>query len=579
MARNWLCRDGVPILERLEEPVERTQRTFLKLLLGGLVGLVLVIALAWSGWRAYQQWEEGHQVRQATLFTRAGDYKSAALSARRALQLNPNSTGAMRVMAQLAEKAHERVALDWRRKVVQLEPAAAADAIALSSCALQFGDLPLAEKALASVRGAERSTAAYHLAQGRLAKARKDTATAVMEFRQALQTAPGDESAELEYALACLDQSDPAQRDEGERILTRLRNSPAQRAAATRALFVDGVTHHHHPRGLRSLAAELQSYPEALFTDRLLYLDVLRQLGDREYATYLTQIEKDASGKPADLAALISWMNSNNMSLVAIDFARSLSPDLLAKWPVPGALAEAYGRVSDWPALRKLAATGSWGEFDFLRHAYLARAMRGENNTTVATREWTDATKAAAAQPKLVLTLARTIYDWGWKNESIELLWQLTKYAEMQVEALRALYAYYQKGHDAPGLYRVLTRLNELDPGDAKVQNNLNQISLLLGVDLERASKRAAELYAKAPTDPGYLSTYAFSLYRKGDSKGAVAAMSRLGEQALQDPAVAAYYAIFLAATGDKQSARRFLDRGKQADLLPEEKSLLARAE
>jgi predicted Zn-dependent protease len=579
LAHDWLCRRAVPILQRLEEPIERTQRTFIKLLAGILVALAVVILVAWGGCHTYQRWEERHQIRQATAFFEHADFKSAALSARRALQLNANSTGAMRIMAQLAEKARDRVALDWRRKIVQLEPASTDDAIALSNCARQFGDMQTAEKSLAKISPAGKNTAAFHVAVGRLANARKNPTEAKREFGQALQLAPGDESYQMEYALACLEQTSTAERAEGLGILERLRSSPAQRIAATRALFVDGVTHHHDPEELRNLARDLQSYPEASFPDRLLYLDVLRQIRDREYANYLTQIEKDATAKPADLGALFSWMNTNGMSLVAIDFAKSLPQELLGKWPVPWTLAEAYGKISDWPALEKLTTSGNWEEYEFLRHAYLTRALRGQNNPAAATRTWTDATKAAAARPQSVLMLARMIYDWGWKNESIELLWQLTKYPEMQFEALHALYLYYQKGHDTQGLYRVLSRLSEIDPGDMKVQNNLAQISLLLNVDLDRAEKRASELYSKEPADAAYLSTYAFSLYVKGDSKGALNAMRKLSEDDLKQPSLAAYYAIFLAAAGDKERARTYLELGKQAELLPEEKALLERAE
>jgi predicted Zn-dependent protease len=579
VARDSLCRKLVPILHRLEEPIERTQRTFIKLSLGILAALVLVILLVWGGYHSYQRWEERHQVRRAAVFLENSDFKSAALSARRALQLNANSTGAMRIMAQLAEKARDRVALDWRRKIVQLEPGSTADAIALSNCALQFGDMQTAEKSLVSISGAGKSSAAFHAAAGRLAKARKNPLEAKREFGQTLQLAPGDESYEMDYALACLEQTSAAERAEGLAILEKLRNSPAQRIAATRALFVDGLAHHHDPEELRNLARDLQNYPEASFADRLLYLDVLRQLRDPEYARYLTQIEKDAMVKSADLGALLSWMNMNGMSMVAIDFSKSLPPELLTKWPIPWALAEAHGKLGDWPALEKLTAAGKWGEFEFLRHAYLTRALRGENNAATATREWTDATKTASAQPQSVLMLARMIYDWGWKNESIDLLWQLTKYAEMQLEALRALYLYYQKEHDTQGLYRVLSRLNEIDPGDSKVQNNLAQVSLLLHVDLDRASKRATELYRKEPSDPAYVSTYAFSLYSRGDAKGALDAMGKLRVDQLQDPSLAAYIGIFLAATGDKEKARIYVERGKGADLLPEEKTLLGRAE
>jgi len=562
----------------LDEPIERTQRTFIKLSLGILCGILLLIVFGWGGCRGYRIWEERQQVRHATAFLEAGKFNPAALSARRALQLNPNSTGAMRVMAQLAERSHDRVALDWRRKIVELNPRSTEDAIALSNCALQFGDIRTAEKTLLGIGQDARETAEFHAALARLARTRKNPAEARDEFGKALRLAPNNEALQMDYALVCLDQPTKAQRDEGIQILERLRQSPTQRAAATRALFLDGVAHRHDPISLRDLARELQSYPEALFSDRLLYLGVLRQLRDPKYPGYLTEIEKDAASKPADLAALFSWMNMNQMSLVAMDFSRSVDPEVLKQWPVPWALAEAHVKMSDWVGLEKLTATANWGNFDFLRHAYLTRAYRGQNNAAAATREWTTATKSAGEKSQSLLQLTRVIYEWDWKNEGIDLLWQLAKYPEMQFEALHALYLHYTKTGDTHGLYRVVSRLNEIDPGDLKVQNNLAQISLLLGVDLERAVKRATDLYGKDPSNPAYVSTYAFALYRKGDVPGALAAMSRLPEEQLRDPSLAAYYAIFLSASGDKERARSYLEQGKEAFLLPEEKALVERS-
>ena len=46
----------------------------------------------------------------------------------------------------------------------------------------------------------------------------------------------------------------------------------------------------------------------------------------------------------------------------------------------------------------------------------------------------------------------------------------------------------------------------------------------------------------------------------------------------LRVPSVAAYYGIVLMATGDKAKAREFLELGQKATLLPEERTLLARA-
>jgi hypothetical protein len=56
--------------------------------------------------------------------------------------------------------------------------------------------------------------------------------------------------------------------------------------------------------------------------------------------------------------------------------------------------------------------------------------------------------------------------------------------------------------------------------------------------------------------------------------------MSTLREDQLQEPLLAAYYAIFLAASGEKGKARDYLEPARQTQLqLPEEKTLLDRAE
>lgn len=69
------------------------------------------------------------------------------------------------------------------------------------------------------------------------------------------------------------------------------------------------------------------------------------------------------------------------------------------------------------------------------------------------------------------------------------------------------------------------------------------------------------------------------SLYAKGDVKGALQAMDQLSQDQLRDPSVAVYYGVILAAAGQKERAREYLRRATQANLLPEEKALVAKAE
>jgi Flp pilus assembly protein TadD len=478
-------------------------------------------------------------------------------------------------MAQAAEMSRDRAAVSWRRRVVELEPKSTDDALALANCALQFGDINTAAKTIAAIDATGKQTAGFHATAARLASARKNLAEARNEWREALRLAPNDESYQLQFAIASLQQSTDAEAEEGRRILKGLRNSPTQRAVATRALISDGITHHQDAQELRAFANELQSYPEALFTDRLLYLDILRRLNDPEYAAFLTKIEQDASKKPGELAALLTWMAGNGLSIVAIDLAKSVPDEVLKAWPVPWSLAEAYAKANDWAELERLTTNSNWGGFDFLRRAYLTRAFRAENKTLAAEREWAGATKDASSQAQSLLMLTSVISDWGWKTESIDLLWQLAKYPETQAEALQTLYLHYGRAGDTQGLHRVLLRLFETDPTNLNVQNNLAQTSLLLNANPDQARRLATELYHKAPSNPSYATTYAYALYSRGNVQQALDVMESLTPEQLQQPQIAAYYGVFLARAGANDKAAHFLELANKANLLTEEKELV----
>ena len=97
---------------------------------------------------------------------------------------------AMRIMAQIAEEARDRAALGWRREVMELEPRSTQDALALASCALQFGDTNTAEKSLFRLDDSGKHGAAFHAAAARLAKARRNPEEAKNEWDEALRLAP-----------------------------------------------------------------------------------------------------------------------------------------------------------------------------------------------------------------------------------------------------------------------------------------------------------------------------------------------------------------------------------------------------
>ncbi len=481
------------------------------------------------------------------------------------------------MLATIQEAAGAPTALDWRRMAVHMAPSSAADQIALALCALKFAEVPTAAKALAEV-GEKDKTAAYHAAAGQLAEAQNKLPEAREHWARAVQLAPDEKEYQMRLGAVNLQLPDAAGREKARATLRELRKEPGQRTAATRALIADGANQRSSQAVLK-LAQELKNYPEASFQDALLYLDILKQLRHPDYTSYLTEIEAKASANPNNLALLIAWMNKNKLSLLALNYTSGLDPKLLDVWPVPLTLAESHSSLADWTGLEELTKGHSWEGFEFLREAYLARAFREQGQNTAAERAWSAAKKEASGRPKLISALVRTVIEWRWVDEAADLLWTLTKDPAEKEEALSSLYRYYTEAGDAGGLFRTLLRLVEIRPQDLSLQNNLAQLGLLLDAEPERVRKIAADLHQKDPKNPAFVSTYAFSLYTRGDAAGAVDTMAALPPEKLREPAYAAYYGVFLAAAGDAEKAWGYLQLGAEGNLLPEERALLEKAQ
>ncbi len=562
----------------METSLEKIERSYIKLTVGLFCGVIVFGFLCWGGWRFYSDWQSKHLVRRANAFLSGGDIKAAMLSARRAFQQDDTNVAAARLLGEISEKANDRQAVDWRRRVVELEPNSADDAVALVDSALQFGDLATAEKTVVQLAGTAGTTAAYHAAAAEVAQAHKNNAEAIAHLDEAVRLAPNDQSFRLKLAAALLASADSAKQRRGRELMESLRHDEKLGRAATRALLLEGVQHGRDPGGLLSLAKDLVAFPDASFTDRMLQLETLREANDPEFSVLLTKLEREAPSQPTELATLLSWMNRNRLSLLALDFAKGLSPEIRQKWPIPAALAESHARLGEWPAIEQLVQGDDWGDFEFLRHAWLSRAWREEGKTAAARGEWAEAIKIASEQGEALSALMQLIANWGWDSEMTEVLWASTKFPDKKVEALHGLYLHYLDLKDTPGLYRVLSRLAEVESSDPDVKNNLAQIALLLNVETGFAQKLADEVYRAQPGNPNYVTTYAYAMFAQGKVKEAIQAMRTLSERQLQEPAIAAYYGIFLADSPERAKALPYLEKALGAKLLPEEQSLVDQA-
>ena len=77
--------------------------------------------------------------------------------------------------------------------------------------------------------------------------------------------------------------------------------------------------------------------------------------------------------------------------------------------------------------------------------------------------------------------------------------------------------------------------------------------------------------YAAEPENRTFACTYAFSLHLQGKTREGLEVMRKLKPEQLAVPSVAVYYGILLAAAGDVQASKEYLDKSAKAYLMPEE--------
>lgn len=561
----------------LETSLQRTERTYVKLWLGMIGALCLLVAVCWGGHRFYVRWQEHKLMRQAHLAFDKNDLRWAAMAAQRAYAVEPRSVDACRTLGAIAEKQNSTEALDWRRRVIALDPTSMPDRIALVESALRFKQPAIAAEALAHVPPAQQNDARYHSTAAHLALMKRDSKTAEQHLEAALRLAPNDPRCQLELAEFQLSSPDGNKRDSGRALAERLKSNSKMRLAALHVLISDALRWRYDSAS-GGLAKELDGLPEATFSDRLLALGILRGLNDPAFAAALTRLEAESTQSAEKAVKLINWMNSHGQALLAIDWSKRLPPEMLASIPLRLALADAYVRLRDWGALKEMLQRGSWNRGEPIRRAFQAKAARETGDDIGFEKNWVAAIAAAAGDPTRLNLLQTIAFQWNWPDKGTAVLWMLAENRDAQRDALQALYRYYAAQRDTAGLYRALSRLVAVMPDDPAVRNNFAQISLLLKAETFRARGIARDLHEAHPHDAAFASTYAFALFQSGDVKGAVKIMSQLTPEQLHDPSVAAYYGLLLAAAGQNDAATEYFALAEKAKLLPEEEELVSQA-
>ncbi len=553
-------------------------RRYSKALLVVFICLLTGAALWHYGRQAYRSYSERRAVQQAFRFATRQDWANAALSARKALRLNPASLQACEIMARITETLGAPQAIEWRQRIAILAPTVTNKlALAATALALEPPPFPVAQNTLQEVSGHSMTSAVFHALSGQLALKLNLPEKAESEFLQASRLEPANALHQLNWAVLRLASTNPATAQEGGRRLEELTRDRKVGAAAFRSLISASIARRDTITAEQYSSRLLAQFP-ATFEDRLRHLSLLHENSSGELAGFLSTLQQSTLTNAPAVQALTAWMVSHNLATNAFEWLAGCPETFKNQLPVRLALVGCYEALQDWPGLETFLEAQPWGDSEFARHGLLARAAFHQKHNSQAEAQWRLALHEARAKPAEM----KALYNLAGKplpaSRGLELLWRAAEMFRNQDWAFQELQRLSLADKDTRSLNRLYSLMMKDRPRDVIVANNFAATSLLLNINLPQAHDLARRNFLRT-AQPVIASTYAYSLHLQERTRDGLEVLRKLPEQALRQPSIALYYGVLLATANQKDSAEGYLKIAERGELLPEEEALLKAAQ
>lgn len=542
-----------------------------------LIGLLLLGGAIYAGRKLYGRYEPERLTRRAQELIEKKDYRGALITLSRALQINNNSESATRAMIELMEKMEAPQAIEWHRRLSDLNPDGSSDAMVWAKYALAQGKAESASQALENVPLGERIKPEFQTASGLAAIQAGNVNAARDFFREAARLDPKNEVIRYNLALVQLQSKEAAERSEGLNTLSELAKSGGAQSFALRTLISESARQGKTEEAL-ALSNRLVALPQAKLKDLLGNAELLRYLKRPDWTASLEKAKLAAEENPSDASGIVHWFRLNGQPEEGVKWAEKLDPAVTDSPAVRSARAESLIVLKQWDRLLRLTKSESWGPLEFRRLAFLARAQAETGDNLGSTGSWTSAIRATAGDRGRLVHLVGMATEWGWKAQAREALWAAAD-APSPEWALQALYQGFAAEKNTAEMLRITRRMIENNEEDSKAKNNAAVFAVLLRQDVENALLVSRELVKENPDDPVFRSTLALALLASGMPEESLEAMEQLKPDQRADPAYALYFAMIYQANGKTDKAREFLGKVDRKQLLPEEESLAVRLE
>lgn len=412
---------------------------------------------------------------------------------------------------------------------------------------------------------------------GRLPEAEKHLA-------EASKIEPDNKLLQLNLAVLHLQSEDAAIAGAAEKKLLELAEEPKTRRGALQHLIQFASQKKDFARA-QQLSEKLIADSEAKFEDRLLHLSILEAAKAGTFTNFLAALQKESEQRPEHIHTFANWMITTKRAAEALPWLLALPDDTRQQQPVTMAITDCYIGLQDWAKLEEYLKEKNWEYQEFLRLAVLAGAAAKQQDEAKAKSLWQSAVVEATSSLRALQALLRMTHDWRWDKEREDLLWLIAERFPTEGLALQAIEDWYVQKGDTRGLNKLYTHLVNSSLKEVSeslkfvvAKNNLASTLMLLKIQLPRAHELAREVYQVKPENAAFATTYAFSMHLQSNTVEGIRVMEKLKPEMLEVSGVAAYYGVLLAANGEADKAKKYLEIAQKGKLLPEEQELVKQA-
>jgi Tfp pilus assembly protein PilF len=542
------------------------------------VGAVIILGTVAAIW-VYPWWRQRTAVGMARQWLEAGRLDHASTSIQEALQVAPNQPESWKLAADLARRlGNETSAARYSRHAAELAPGQPDLALAWASDALLADSPEDSQKALGTLHSSVIGQSAHaQRILGELARRRLELDDARTHFENALRIEGPLAINEVPLGVVLLKAREPTLRQRGLDLLAKWSRDPAWGANTSRTLLQDAIIRNDHP-AMRTWAETLRAHPRCTLGDIPNCLLALSKTDEARFSEVLAVMEKNHAVDSGNIALLISWLNQIGRSREAVQWMKTLPPELTRQPPAAVGVAESLRMQSDWTALLE------WTEADWGPHlepillAYKLKAAHEAKRSELEQSLWATLQSRAPTDGGRTLFTADTLLVWGLRDQAVTLLWIAVELPDVSIKALGTLARLYQVERDALGQFQVFKRLHSLRPRDRSITNNYALFAALTGNDPRQAEESAKENFTAEPANIAYRATYALVLCTQNHAGEALALLKPAIENSETRPVIALAYGLALAGTQQKAAARTVLSTIPDATLSSQERSLITAA-